>query len=112
MLSLLTGARAPGGAPWRSGRDEPAVARSWRLLQVAAKALETGVFGAYFNVLTNLKDITDPEFKEQVSRRRGAGSRGRTWRWPSELWSATGMFLWPPVVARRGSCEDRWLRLS
>lgn len=26
------------------------------------------MFGAYFNVLTNLKDITDPAFKDQVSR--------------------------------------------
>lgn len=36
--------------------------------QVAAKALETGVFGAYFNVLTNLKDMTDDAFKDKVSR--------------------------------------------
>uniref|UniRef100_A0A8P0T4V7 Formimidoyltransferase-cyclodeaminase n=1 Tax=Canis lupus familiaris TaxID=9615 RepID=A0A8P0T4V7_CANLF len=35
-------------------------------LQVAAKALETGVFGAYFNVLINLKDITDDVFKDQT----------------------------------------------
>nr|XP_012635519.2 formimidoyltransferase-cyclodeaminase [Microcebus murinus] len=38
-------------------------------LQVAAKALETGVFGAYFNVLVNLKDVTDSAFKDQVHRR-------------------------------------------
>uniref|UniRef100_A0A8B9W304 Formimidoyltransferase-cyclodeaminase n=1 Tax=Bos mutus grunniens TaxID=30521 RepID=A0A8B9W304_BOSMU len=38
-------------------------------LQVAAKALETGVFGAYFNVLINLKDVTDDVFKDQVHRR-------------------------------------------
>ncbi|XP_019819229.2 formimidoyltransferase-cyclodeaminase isoform X2 [Bos indicus] len=38
-------------------------------LQVAAKALETGVFGAYFNVLINLKDVTDDAFKDQVRRR-------------------------------------------
>jgi formiminotetrahydrofolate cyclodeaminase len=37
-------------------------------LQVAAKALETGVFGAYFNVLINLKDMTDDVFKEKVGR--------------------------------------------
>lgn len=42
---------------------------SWRLLQVAAKALETGTFGAYFNVLINLKDVADDAFKDQVSRR-------------------------------------------
>uniref|UniRef100_A0A803TIF3 Formimidoyltransferase-cyclodeaminase n=1 Tax=Anolis carolinensis TaxID=28377 RepID=A0A803TIF3_ANOCA len=35
-------------------------------IQVAAKALEAGVFGAYFNVVTNLKDITDEGFKKQV----------------------------------------------
>ncbi|XP_004602370.2 formimidoyltransferase-cyclodeaminase [Sorex araneus] len=38
-------------------------------MQVAAKALETGVFGAYFNVLINLKEVTDQEFKEQVCQR-------------------------------------------
>lgn len=31
--------------------------------QVAAKALETAVFGAYYNVMINLKDITDQHFK-------------------------------------------------
>uniref|UniRef100_A0A3Q3FMD0 Formimidoyltransferase-cyclodeaminase n=1 Tax=Labrus bergylta TaxID=56723 RepID=A0A3Q3FMD0_9LABR len=35
--------------------------------QVAAKALETAVFGAYYNVTINLKDITDQEFKMAVS---------------------------------------------
>ncbi|XP_061463623.1 formimidoyltransferase-cyclodeaminase isoform X2 [Rhineura floridana] len=35
-------------------------------IQVAAKALEAGLFGAYFNVVTNLKDITDEDFKQQV----------------------------------------------
>lgn len=39
-------------------------------LQVATKALETGMFGAYFNVLINLKDISDDKFKDQVSSRR------------------------------------------
>lgn len=38
-------------------------------LQVAAKALETGVFGAYFNVLINLKDMTDDVFKEKTRHR-------------------------------------------
>ncbi|EPY90096.1 hypothetical protein CB1_000052003 [Camelus ferus] len=38
-------------------------------LQVAAKALETGVFGAYFNVVINLKGVTDDEFKDQVRQR-------------------------------------------
>ncbi|XP_045022532.1 formimidoyltransferase-cyclodeaminase isoform X3 [Bubalus bubalis] len=46
-------------------------------LQVAAKALETGVFGAYFNVLINLKDVTDDTFKDQPpARRPDAGSVG------------------------------------
>ena len=36
-------------------------------LQVAAKALETAVFGAYYNVVINLKDITDESFKVTVS---------------------------------------------
>ncbi|XP_011809632.1 PREDICTED: formimidoyltransferase-cyclodeaminase [Colobus angolensis palliatus] len=38
-------------------------------LQVAAKALETGVFGAYFNVLVNLRDVTDEAFKDQIHHR-------------------------------------------
>uniref|UniRef100_A0A3P8SL62 Formimidoyltransferase-cyclodeaminase n=1 Tax=Amphiprion percula TaxID=161767 RepID=A0A3P8SL62_AMPPE len=35
--------------------------------QVAAKALEAAVFGAYYNVMINLKDITDDAFKATVS---------------------------------------------
>uniref|UniRef100_A0A674ME92 Formimidoyltransferase-cyclodeaminase n=1 Tax=Takifugu rubripes TaxID=31033 RepID=A0A674ME92_TAKRU len=35
--------------------------------QVAAKALEAAVFGAYYNVTINLKDITDKDFKASVS---------------------------------------------
>ncbi|XP_053326887.1 formimidoyltransferase-cyclodeaminase [Spea bombifrons] len=38
-------------------------------LQVAAKALETGVFGAYFNVLINLREIKDDEFKNQTQKK-------------------------------------------
>ncbi|XP_030436353.1 formimidoyltransferase-cyclodeaminase isoform X2 [Gopherus evgoodei] len=38
-------------------------------LQVAAKALEAGVFGAYFNVVTNLKDVTDEAFKKEMHGR-------------------------------------------
>ncbi|XP_034510095.1 formimidoyltransferase-cyclodeaminase isoform X1 [Ailuropoda melanoleuca] len=38
-------------------------------LQVAAKALETGTFGAYFNVLINLKDVADDAFKDQTRQR-------------------------------------------
>lgn len=32
-------------------------------IQVSAKALETAVFGAYYNVIINLKDITDASFR-------------------------------------------------
>lgn len=35
--------------------------------QVAAKALETAVFGACYNVTINLKDIMDEDFKKSVS---------------------------------------------
>ncbi|KAM5333453.1 formimidoyltransferase-cyclodeaminase isoform 2-T2 [Glossophaga mutica] len=51
-------------------------------LQVAAKALETGMFGAYFNVLINLNDISDDKFKDQPPAgsqdpgRAGAGPPG------------------------------------
>ncbi|MEQ2173584.1 hypothetical protein GOODEAATRI_033523 [Goodea atripinnis] len=37
--------------------------------QVAAKALETAVYGAYYNVLINLKDISDEAFKVATQRR-------------------------------------------
>lgn len=37
------------------------------MFQVAAKALETAVFGAYYNVTINLKDIADNAFKTAVS---------------------------------------------
>ncbi|KAK7877786.1 hypothetical protein WMY93_031546 [Mugilogobius chulae] len=36
--------------------------------QVAAKALETAVFGAYFNVMINLRDIKDQDFRLQTER--------------------------------------------
>lgn len=35
--------------------------------QVGAKMLEAAVFGAYFNVIINLEDITDDKFKLVVS---------------------------------------------
>ncbi|XP_023571828.1 formimidoyltransferase-cyclodeaminase isoform X2 [Octodon degus] len=38
-------------------------------MQVAAKALETSVFGAYFNVLTNLQDVVDEAFRDQIHQR-------------------------------------------
>uniref|UniRef100_A0A674IUQ0 Formimidoyltransferase-cyclodeaminase n=1 Tax=Terrapene triunguis TaxID=2587831 RepID=A0A674IUQ0_9SAUR len=38
-------------------------------LQVAAKALEAGVFGAYFNMVTNLKDVTDEAFRMEMHGR-------------------------------------------
>uniref|UniRef100_A0A3B3VCS9 Cyclodeaminase/cyclohydrolase domain-containing protein n=1 Tax=Poecilia latipinna TaxID=48699 RepID=A0A3B3VCS9_9TELE len=33
------------------------------LSEVAAKALETAVFGAYYNVMINLKDVSDEAFR-------------------------------------------------
>uniref|UniRef100_A0A8C7QYM2 Formimidoyltransferase-cyclodeaminase n=1 Tax=Oncorhynchus mykiss TaxID=8022 RepID=A0A8C7QYM2_ONCMY len=41
-------------------------------LQVAAKALETAVFGAYYNVAINLKDIADESFKVATQKRASA----------------------------------------
>ncbi len=41
-----------------------------RHVQVAAKALETAVFGAYYNVIINLKDIKDASFRAAVSIRK------------------------------------------
>ncbi|KAK5890961.1 hypothetical protein CgunFtcFv8_018259 [Champsocephalus gunnari] len=40
--------------------------------QVAAKALETAVFGAYYNVMINLRDVSDPDFKSATERRAAA----------------------------------------
>ncbi|XP_014904910.1 formimidoyltransferase-cyclodeaminase [Poecilia latipinna] len=37
--------------------------------QVAAKALETAVFGAYYNVMINLKDVSDEAFRLATQRR-------------------------------------------
>ncbi|XP_038853943.1 formimidoyltransferase-cyclodeaminase-like isoform X1 [Salvelinus namaycush] len=41
-------------------------------LQVAAKALETAVFGAYYNVAINLKGIADESFKVSTQQRASA----------------------------------------
>ncbi|KAJ3584219.1 hypothetical protein NHX12_014715 [Muraenolepis orangiensis] len=38
-------------------------------VQVSAKALETAVFGAYFNVIINLKDVSDQTFKTATQKR-------------------------------------------
>uniref|UniRef100_A0A8C3B629 Formimidoyltransferase-cyclodeaminase n=1 Tax=Cairina moschata TaxID=8855 RepID=A0A8C3B629_CAIMO len=38
-------------------------------IQVGAKMLEAAVFGAYFNVMINLKDITDEKFKLAMSQK-------------------------------------------
>lgn len=35
-------------------------------MQVGARILETGVWGAYYNVMINLDQIKDTEFKDQV----------------------------------------------
>ncbi|KAL3045422.1 hypothetical protein OYC64_013651 [Pagothenia borchgrevinki] len=40
--------------------------------QVAAKALEMAVFGAYYNVMINLRDVSDPDFKSATERRAAA----------------------------------------
>ncbi|KAM6958118.1 formimidoyltransferase-cyclodeaminase [Tautogolabrus adspersus] len=40
--------------------------------QVAAKALEMAVFGAYYNVMINLKDIMDEDFKMATLKRAAA----------------------------------------
>ncbi|XP_036947322.1 formimidoyltransferase-cyclodeaminase [Acanthopagrus latus] len=40
--------------------------------QVAAKALEAAVFGAYYNVTINLKDITDETFRTATQKRASA----------------------------------------
>ncbi|XP_049426356.1 formimidoyltransferase-cyclodeaminase [Epinephelus fuscoguttatus] len=40
--------------------------------QVAAKALETAVFGAYYNVIINLKDVTDDTFRMATQKRVAA----------------------------------------
>ncbi|XP_056157311.1 formimidoyltransferase-cyclodeaminase [Lampris incognitus] len=37
--------------------------------QVAAKALETAVYGAYYNVVINLKDVSDSAFKTTTQKR-------------------------------------------
>ncbi|XP_051875324.1 formimidoyltransferase-cyclodeaminase [Pristis pectinata] len=38
-------------------------------LQVAAKALELGVFGAFYNIMTNLKDIKEEEFNAKTRQK-------------------------------------------
>ncbi|XP_042372239.1 formimidoyltransferase-cyclodeaminase-like, partial [Plectropomus leopardus] len=40
--------------------------------QVAAKALETAVFGAYYNVMINLRDVTDAFFRTATEKRAAA----------------------------------------
>ncbi|KAM7365870.1 hypothetical protein PAMP_016763 [Pampus punctatissimus] len=42
---------------------------SLKEIVVAAKALETAVFGAYYNIMINLKDITDDSFKLATQRK-------------------------------------------
>lgn len=43
-------------------------------VQVAAKALEAAAFGAYYNIMTNLTDVTDEAFKAAVRTPTSAGS--------------------------------------
>ena len=39
---------------------------------MGARALETGIWGAYQNVLINLEDIKDQEFKDATLKEAGA----------------------------------------
>ena len=39
------------------------------LHKVGVRCLETGVWGAYYNILINLPDIKDETYKEQVRLR-------------------------------------------
>ena len=41
-------------------------------VQVGARALETGIWGAYQNVLINLDDIKNQEFKDATLKEAGA----------------------------------------
>jgi glutamate formiminotransferase/formiminotetrahydrofolate cyclodeaminase len=41
---------------------------SWSDVAVGAKALETGIWGAYKNVLINMTDITDGDYKARITR--------------------------------------------
>jgi hypothetical protein len=38
----------------------------WLFFQVSAKSLETGVWGAYQNVIINLDQITDEDYRKKV----------------------------------------------
>lgn len=59
------------------GRFTRRASRKADFSQVGAKMLEAAVFGAYFNVMINLKDITDEKFKLVV--RRAAEGGGEAW---------------------------------
>jgi glutamate formiminotransferase/formiminotetrahydrofolate cyclodeaminase len=41
-------------------------------VEVGAKALEAGIWGAYKNVMINVADITDEDFKSRVTREADA----------------------------------------
>jgi len=42
---------------------------SWSGLEVGAKVLETGIWGAYKNVTINMADIRDEGVKEEICRK-------------------------------------------
>ncbi|MXQ82224.1 hypothetical protein E5288_WYG010838 [Bos mutus] len=67
--AYLKATKLPKNTPEDKDRNPRCSQKCMHALSVAAKALETGVFGAYFNVLINLKDVTDDAFKDQVRRR-------------------------------------------
>ena len=45
---------------------------SWSDVEVGAKALETGIWGAYKNVMINMTDITDEAFKKAIFKEASA----------------------------------------
>lgn len=82
-------------------------------LQVAAKALETGMFGAYFNVLINLKDISDDKFKDQVSSRRsGPGPRRGLQVARRAVVCGHGQSLWQQALREVCAASCRWRGLA
>ena len=51
---------------------------SWSDVAVGARALETGIWGAYQNVMINMQDIKDAEFKSRISKEAEAILRRST----------------------------------
>ena len=68
------------------------------VLQVGARALETGVWGAYYNVVINMADIKDEEFKTKVRRWRYLCDSVEVLYWRTVLWG----FVWTDMEQLRG----------